>query len=155
MKLTKKNDEKKSFKTIKILDSPYCNLHVHTHNTTVRVHGMLWCAKINYCTHTRTTHFGKPTGFPVPVPIPTPCSVPPPPHVNTKPFVNPHPNPPIAQMAVHKSREHCGDAELSIKLKKTVAFPQVISQPDILPPFAHTNPFALPHAAPKGAGRNC
>jgi hypothetical protein len=54
-----------------ILDSPDCNLPIHTRNTTVRVHGMPWCAKIDYCTRTHTTRFGKPVGFPIPVPIPT------------------------------------------------------------------------------------
>ena len=78
----------------------------------------------------------------------------PPPWVNTKPLMNPRPNPHIAQMAVHKSQEHHGDTGLSIKLKKTAALAQVISQPDVLPLFMNTNPLALPHAASKGVSRN-
>ena len=58
----KKNNEKKSFKTKK-LDSPYCNLPTHTHDTVVWVCGMLQCAKIHYCACTHTTCFEKPTGF--------------------------------------------------------------------------------------------
>jgi hypothetical protein len=30
-------------------------------------HSVLQCAKMDYHTHTHTTHFGKPMGFPVPV----------------------------------------------------------------------------------------
>ena len=46
-----------------------------------------------------------------------PHSVPPPPRINTKPLANPHPNPRIVQTAVHKSREHRRDADLSTKSK--------------------------------------
>ena len=34
-------------------------------------HGMPWCAKIEYRTHTRDTRFGNTAGLPVPVANPT------------------------------------------------------------------------------------
>ena len=37
----------------------------------VWVCGMLWCAKIDYCTCTCQIHDLKPVGFPIPVTIPT------------------------------------------------------------------------------------
>ena len=48
----------------------YCNIPMHTCDTTARVPGMLRCAEIEYRTCTRATRLGKPVGFPIPVPNP-------------------------------------------------------------------------------------
>ena len=44
---------------------------MNTRNTTVRVHGILRCAKVYYCTCTHVTHFKNTAGLPVPVLNPT------------------------------------------------------------------------------------
>jgi hypothetical protein len=44
---------------------------MNTCNTAVQVHGVLRCAKIQYCTHTHVTHFGNTVGLPVPALKPT------------------------------------------------------------------------------------
>ena len=40
---------------------------MHTRDTTIRIRGVLRCAKTYYHTHTRTTCFGNTMGFSVPV----------------------------------------------------------------------------------------
>ena len=40
---------------------------MNTRNTAVRVHGILWCAKVHYRTCTRITHFKNTVDKPVPV----------------------------------------------------------------------------------------
>jgi hypothetical protein len=40
---------------------------VNTHDTAVRVRSILRCAKVGYCTRTRTTCFGNTAGIPIPV----------------------------------------------------------------------------------------
>jgi len=61
---------RKNILKLEKLNSPYYNLPVHTHDTTVRVCGLPRCAKIHYRTHTHKTRDLKPAGFPIPVTIP-------------------------------------------------------------------------------------
>jgi hypothetical protein len=72
---TMKNYEKiwgkTTFKTAKNYSHHRVMIPMHTRDTTGTGHGMPQCAKIDYRTHTRTTHFGKPTGFPLPMANPT------------------------------------------------------------------------------------
>ena len=65
-KTTRKDQEKQNFNQEK-LNSPYCNLPVHTRDTAGTGSGMPRYAKVDYRTRTRVTRFGKPAGFPVPV----------------------------------------------------------------------------------------
>lgn len=40
---------------------------MNTCDTVVQVHSVLQCAKIQHCTHTHGTHFGRTMGKPVPM----------------------------------------------------------------------------------------
>ena len=64
--MTRKDQKKQVFNQQK-LNSPYCNLPVHTRDTAGTGSGMPRYAKVDYRTRTRVTRFGKPAGFPVPV----------------------------------------------------------------------------------------
>ena len=68
--MTRKDQKKQVFNQQK-LNSPYCNLPVHTRDTAGTGSGMPRYAKVDYRTRTRVTRFGKPAGFPVPVRNPT------------------------------------------------------------------------------------
>ena len=51
--------------------SCYQNKPVNTRDTAVRVHGVSRCAKMQHCTRTRVTRFGRTAGLPAPVQKPT------------------------------------------------------------------------------------
>lgn len=68
--MTRKDQKKQVFNQQK-LNSPYCNLPVHTRDTAGTGSGMLRYAKVDYRTCTRVTCFGKPAGFPVPMQNPS------------------------------------------------------------------------------------